>query len=215
MGRLPVAYERASELRQQVPLICLVTSGEGIPPGFIREAASAGVDLIQLRERSLDGRALASLVGAAVAEASGTACRILVNDRIDIALAANASGVHLRADSFAAARVRSVTGPGFVIGRSVHNALEAASVTESGGCDYLIFGTVFPSPSKAPGHPVAGLDQLRDVCRATTLPVIAIGGISEENAADALAAGARGVAAISLFRGRQIAPIVARLRRAV
>lgn len=213
--RITVANERASELGQQVPLICLVTSGEGIPPGLIREAASAGVDLVQLRERSLDGRALVSLACAAVEEASGTSCRIVVNNRLDIALAANASGVHLRASSFAAARVRRITRPGFLIGRSVHDAAEAASVTESGGCDYLIFGTVFPSTSKPPGHKVAGLDRLRDVCRATTLPVIAIGGISLENAANALAAGACGVAAIGLFRGRQLAPVVAQLRRAV
>lgn len=209
---MTVANERVSDASQQVPLICLVTSGAGVPPGVIREAASAGVDLVQLRERSLGGRALASLASAAVEEASGTSCRIVVNDRIDIALAANASGVHLRANSVAAARVRRITHPEFLIGRSVHDASEAASVTESGGCDYLIFGTVFPSTSKPSGHKVAGLAQLRDVCRATTLPVIAIGGISLENAADALAAGARGVAAIGLFRGRPIAPIVSRLR---
>jgi len=202
-------------ITSQLPIICLVTSGEGIPPGRIHEAALAGVDLVQLREPSLDGRALSSLTRAAVEEARGTSCRVVVNDRVDVALAVNASGVHLRANSLAAARVRRVSGPGFLIGRSVHDAAEAASVTESGGCDYLIFGTVFPSASKPPGHRAAGLDRLRDVCVATTLPVIAIGGIDTENAADALAAGARGVAAIQLFRTGPIAPIVARLRRPV
>jgi thiamine-phosphate diphosphorylase len=202
-------------ITSQLPIICLVTSGDGIPPGRIREAALAGVDLVQLREPSLDGRALSSLTRAAVEEARRTSCRVVVNDRVDVALAVNASGVHLRANSLAAARVRRVTGPDFLIGRSVHDAAEAASVTESGGCDYLIFGTVFPSASKPPGHRAAGLDRLRDVCVATTLPVIAIGGIDTENAADALAAGARGVAAIQLFRTGPIAPIVARLRRPV
>ena len=196
----------------QGPIICLVTSGQGITPDRLREAASAGVDLIQLREPSLDGRALALLARAAVEEASGTACRIVVNDRVDIALVANASGVHLRSNSMAAVRVRRVTRPGFLIGRSVHDASEATRVTESGGCDYLIFGTVFPSASKPPGHQAAGLDRLREVCRATTLPVIAIGGITTENAADALVAGARGVAAIQLFRTGPLAPLVARLR---
>jgi thiamine-phosphate diphosphorylase len=197
------------------PIICLVTSGEGIPPGLVREAASAGVDLVQIRERSLDGKTLAALARAAVDDADGTSCRIVVNDRVDIALAADASGVHLRGDSFAAARIRRVTRPGFLIGRSVHEAAEARSVTAAGGCDYLIFGTVFPSRSKPAGQVAAGLDQLREVCSATTLPVIAIGGISTENAAEALRAGARGVAAINLFRGAPIAPIVSRLRRAV
>lgn len=197
------------------PIICLVTSGEGIRPGLVREAACAGVDLVQIRERSLGGRALAALTRAAIDETSGTSCRIVVNDRLDVALAAHASGVHLRADSFAAPRVRRVTGPGFLIGRSVHDPVEAARVTETGGCDYLIFGTVFPSTSKPSGHQAAGLDQLREVCRATTVPVIAIGGISTENAAEVRAAGARGVAAIQLFRNGPIGPIVSRLRRSV
>lgn len=199
----------------QFPIICLVTSGQGIAPGLVCEAAEAGVDLLQIRERSLNGGSLTALARRAVDDAGRTSCRIVVNDRVDIALATNASGVHLRADSFAAARVRRVTPAGFVIGRSVHDPTEAAEITEGGGCDYLIFGTVFPSVSKRPGHQAAGLDQLREVCRATTLPVIAIGGISLENAGAALAAGARGVAAMSLFRGGPIAPIVSRLRRAV
>ena len=196
----------------QVPVICLVTSGQGSAPSFIREAASAGVDLVQLREPLLDGRALLSLARAAVEETSGTSCHIVVNDRLDVALAGGTSGVHLRANSFAADRVRRVTRPGFLIGRSVHGVSEAVSVTESGGCDYLIFGTVFPSASKPAGHQAAGLDRLQAVCRATPLPVIAIGGITIANAPDALAAGARGVAAIQLFRTGPIAPLVARLR---
>jgi len=142
-----------------------------------------------------------SFVRQAIDEADHTSCRVLVNDRFDIAIAANAAGVHLRGNSFSVARTRRVAPENFLIGRSVHDAAEAAAVTREGGCDYLIFGTVFQSRNKPSGHPVAGLDGLREVCRATRLPVIAVGGISLENAGQAIAAGAKGVAGIDLFRG--------------
>ena len=182
------------------PVICLITGGEGAVPGLVREAVSAGIDLVQIREPQLEGEALASFARQAVSEAARTSCRVLVNDRLDIAIAAEAAGVHLRGDSFPAARVRSVAPAGFLIGRSVHTPAEAAVITDQGGCDYLIFGTVFQSRNKPPGHPVAGVAGLRDVCRSTSLPVIAVGGISVENTAEVAAAGAKGIAAISLFR---------------
>ena len=198
----------------QFPVICLITSGEGGVPGLVREAASAGVDVVQIREPQLQSGALLSYARQAVGEAGHTPCRVLVNDRLDIAIAATAAGVHLRGDSFPAARVRSLALAGFVIGRSVHSAAEAAAVTDQGGCDYLIFGTVFRSRSKPTGHPVAGLAVLREVCRATALPVIAVGGISLGNVAEVVAAGAKGVAAISLFRdGAPISSTVSRLRQ--
>jgi len=182
------------------PIICLITGGQGEVAGLVREAASAGVDLVQIREPQLQGGALVSFVRQAVGEASHTDCQVLVNDRFDVAIAANAAGVHLRSDSFPATRVRSLAGPGFLIGRSVHSPAEAVAVTQQGGCDYLIFGTVFQSRNKPAGHPVAGLDALRKVCQSTTLPVIGIGGVSLENIADVVAAGATGIAGISLFR---------------
>jgi thiamine-phosphate pyrophosphorylase len=201
-------------LNVQFPVICLITGGEGEVPGLIREAASAGVDVVQVREPQLQDRALLSYARRAVGEAAHTSCRVLVNDRFDIAIAAAAAGVHLRGDSVPAVRVRSVVPAGFVIGRSVHSPAEAAEVTAQGGYDYLIFGTVFQSRSKPPSHPVAGLAVLREVCRATALPVIAVGGISFGNVAEVVAAGAKGVAAISLFRdGEPISLTVSRLRQ--
>ncbi|HEU4935216.1 MAG TPA: thiamine phosphate synthase [Vicinamibacterales bacterium] len=198
----------------QFPVICLITGGEGGVPGLVREAASAGVDVVQIREPQLQGGALLSYARQAVGESGHTSCRVLINDRLDIAIAATAAGVHLRGDSFPAVRVRSLAPAGFVIGRSVHSAAEAAAVTKQGGCDYLIFGTVFRSRSKAAGHPVAGLAVLREVCRATALPVIAVGGISLGNVAEVVAAGAKGVAAISLFReGEPLSSTVSRLRQ--
>jgi thiamine-phosphate diphosphorylase len=199
------------------PIICLVTAGRGREQpllDLIAEAAHAGVDLIQIRERRLDDRALVNLTRRAVEATRGTRSRIVVNDRVDVALAAGAPGVHLRGDSFAAARIRTLAPPGFLIGRSVHDRAEAAAVEAGGGCDYLLFGTVFPSTSKRPTDPISGPGALRDVCATVGIPVLAIGGISIENVSRVAASGAAGIAAISLFeRGDPIAATVSMLRR--
>ncbi len=186
------------------PVLCLVTPGTSSPDlQAIREAARAGVDLIQIRERSLDDRSLLALVRATIDAAAGSGARVLVNDRLDVALAAGAAGVHLRGDSMAAADVRRLAPAGFIVGRSVHGVREAEDVERGGGCDYLVFGTVFESASKPAGHAVAGVDALGRVCAAVSLPVLAIGGVTLANAAQVAAAGARGVAAIGLFAGPQ------------
>ena len=199
------------------PLICLVTGDRGCGPQtleLVAASARAGVEWIQIRERRLDDRALAALTRRAVGLVRNSASRIIVNDRLDIALAAGASGVHLRGSSFAAGRVRAVAPEGFLIGRSVHTLAEATAVEAGGGCDYLLFGTVFPSSSKPSHHAVAGLDALRAVCRAVRLPVLAIGGISEATVRPAMEAGASGIAGISMFETTgSIVTAVARLRR--
>ncbi len=191
--------------------------GSGGPSALvdrIRDAARAGVDLIQIRERDLDARALLQLTTDARRAVEGTAARIVVNDWLDVALAGGAAGVHLRGDSFAAADARRLAGESFLIGRSVHSEDEAAQVEADGGCDYLLFGTVFPSSGKPAGHPVAGMDALGRVCARVALPVLAIGGINEDNAAAAFDAGAAGVAGIDLFAAGNLAARVARLRSA-
>src|ERR1043165_9117762 len=180
-----------------------MVTGGGTPQSvssLIREAAFAGVDLVQIRERSLDDRALLALTRDAVEHTRTTGCRVIVNDRVDIAVAAGAAGVHLRGDSFSGTRVRQIAPEGFLIVRSVHDVEQATAAAEE-GCDYLIFGTVFLSRSKPAGHPVAGLDALRRGVSAVPIPVIAIGGISAQNTRQVLAAGAAGVAGIDLFRG--------------
>jgi len=164
----------------------------------VRAAARAGVHLVQVRERDLDGAALTRLVSACVDAVRGTRTRIVVNDRLDVALAADAHGVHLRGDSFAASRVRAAAPPRFLIGRSVHSVEDAVAATERGALDYLIFGTVFGSSSK-PGREPAGLAGLAAVAATTPLPVLGIGGITVERIAGVMAAGAAGVAAISMF----------------
>jgi thiamine-phosphate pyrophosphorylase len=186
------------------PIVCLVTDRKTTPRPIlelVHDAAHAGISLIQIRERDLDDRALMALTRAAVEVTAATAARVIVNDRLDIALAARAAGVHLRENSFSVARVRSIVPAGFIVGRSVHSEDTAAAIDEAGGCDYLTFGTVFPSASKAAGHAATGVAGLRRVCERVRLPVLAIGGLSVDNAGEAAAAGAAGLAAIGLFSG--------------
>jgi thiamine-phosphate pyrophosphorylase len=182
------------------PVLCLVTDGTSSPDlNAIREAARAGMDLIQIREPRLDDRSLLKIVRAAIDAVAGTGARVLVNDRLDVALAAGAAGVHLRGNSFDAADARRLAPGEFLIGRSVHSVAEAVHAEQGGGCDYLVFGTVFPSATKPAGHPAAGVEALERVCAAVTLPVLAIGGATVANTPRIAASGASGIAAISLF----------------
>jgi thiamine-phosphate pyrophosphorylase len=162
-------------------------------------AARAGVNVIQVRERQLSDRDLGAFVRDLTREVHPFATRVLVNDRTDIALAAGADGVHLKSHAPSAPDVRSIVPADFLIGRSVHSEDEAEAAAAAGGCDYLLFGTVYPSASKPADHPVAGIETLAAVCRRVTLPVLAIGGITAERASAVAGAGAAGIAAISLF----------------
>jgi thiamine-phosphate pyrophosphorylase len=215
------------------PLLCLVTHGERLALRLENEevadaivaqaadAARAGVDLVQVRELDVEAGALVALVERVLRAVRGTATRVLVNDRLDVALAAGAHGVHLRGDSYPASRVRAVAPRQFLVGRSVHGAEEAAAVVDEGGADYLVFGTVFHSASKPAGHRPAGLDALaRVVDRAAGTPVLAIGGVTVASMPLVAAAGAAGAAAIGLFlpgepgAPRALAQTVAGLRHA-
>lgn len=164
----------------------------------IAAAARAGVDLVQVRERDLEARDLCRLVARCVEATRGTRTRILVNDRVDVALATGAHGVHLRADSVPASRVRAIVPRGFVIGRSVHSVDEIAQASWDDGADYLLFGTVFATTSK-PGAVPAGREGLTSAAASTTVPVLAIGGISADSVRQLGRTGAAGFAAIGLF----------------
>jgi thiamine-phosphate pyrophosphorylase len=166
---------------------------------FVSGACRAGVDLIQIRERDLDAGELTRLVKQCVAAANGTSTSIVVNDRLDVALSAGAHGVHLRGDSIEAERVRELAPPGFIVGRSVHGVEEAANVKRAGGVDYLLFGTMFPTASKHPSHPLATMTGLAATCALVSIPVLAIGGITAERAEDTVRMGAAGIAAIGFF----------------
>ena len=164
----------------------------------VRAAVAASVDLVQVREPDLPDGALLAVVARCVELARGSKTAILVNDRLDIALAAGAGGVHLRARSVGAPDARRHLPAGFVLGRSVHNVAEAAQVVEAGGLDYLVLGTVFSSHSK-PGVSPCGVGVLGAVARAVDVPVLAIGGVTVDKSVEVFRAGAAGVAAIGLF----------------
>ena len=169
-----------------VPCVYLVTDRRRLTPdartaeaelraleAFLDEALDAGVDAIQIRERDLEAGLIHGLAARLAARAAGRAV-ILVNDRVDIALAAGAGGVHLRADGAATAAVRAIVPAGWTIGRSAHSPEEAGGELSA---DYVLFGTVFPSESK-PGAEGAGLVSLQEAAAACHAPVIAIGGIT-------------------------------------
>lgn len=212
------------------PILCLVTSlvraGHLEPErscdrlvSLIAAAAAAGVSLVQVREPSLEGGALYRLVVRLLRAVEGTSCRVVVNERLDVALAADADGVHLRGDSAPARRVRELA-PGRLVGRSIHTVAEARSAAGDLAVDYLLFGSVFPTTSKPSAHPAAGVAALSDVVRAAgSVPVLAIGGITGDNACDVAAAGAAGIAGIGLFLDagpdpRRLGALVGRLRDA-
>jgi thiamine-phosphate pyrophosphorylase len=194
----------------KTPIICYVTDrkslgeGEGGAGvlGRIRAATAAGVDWVQIREKDLPGRELLGLAREAVA-ARGVA-RVIVNDRVDVALAAGAAGVHLGRESLEARDVvrwcRAGNAPAdFLVGVSCHS-LEEARVAESAGAAYIFFGPIFDTPSKRGMGEPQGIARLAETCRGVAIPVLAIGGVSEENAGDCVRAGAAGIAAIRMFQ---------------
>jgi thiamine-phosphate pyrophosphorylase len=181
----------------------------------IRDAAHAGADWIQIREKDLSGSELFELVRFAVAAARGSHTKILVNDRLDVAVAAEASGVHLGEASLpveAVSQWRRVKGrDDFLIGASCHSLSSALKAGEC-GADYIYFGPVYATPSKAAYGPAQGIARLREVCSDVQIPVIAIGGITVQNAAECIAAGAAGIAAIRMFQQQQdLSTVVSRL----
>jgi thiamine-phosphate diphosphorylase len=164
----------------------------------VAAAAAAGVALVQVRERDMDARDLSRLITRCLDAVSGTRTRILVNDRLDVALTAGAHGVHLRSDSMPASRARSLAPIGFLIGRSVHSLAEAVTACEGGGLDYLLFGTVFATASK-PGQAPAGVNALAEISASVRLPVLGVGGITPQTAAQLEGTGCAGFAAIGWF----------------
>jgi thiamine-phosphate pyrophosphorylase len=160
----------------------------------IASAVDGGVDWVQLRDKSASA---ASVYGQArrVGDAIRSRASLAINDRIDVALAAEADGVHLAGQSLPVDAAVKLAARHLLIGRSVHS-LEEAIVAAEAGADYVTFGHVFPTTSH-PGLPPRGLQQLQTIVQAVDVPVIAIGGISVDNLEDVLATGCAGVAVIS------------------
>jgi len=205
------------------PILCYVTDRRSLPLSTsadshqllldsIASAAAAGVDWIQLREKDYSGRQWATLLKESLqrVKRAGSSTRILVNDRLDVALACGAGGVHLSEnglpvrdacrlrDDFFAARNQSA---GFLVGLSCHS-IGAALGAARAGADYIYFSPIFFTPSKANYGPPQGVERLARICAAVEIPVIAIGGITAENTAHCLHAGAAGIAGIRLFQGQ-------------
>jgi len=194
----------------QRPIIYLITSGattsQTTPNNsefsnilrLVEAAVEARVSLVQLREKTLAVRVLFELVVRAVELTSGSVTRLLVNDRFDIALAGGADGVQLTSRSIPADIVRQTCGDGFLIGVSTHSLDEARMAQDS--ADFVLFGPVFETESKRSFGEPQGVERLQEVTRQLNgFPVIAIGGVSKENAQQCLVAGAAGVAAIGML----------------
>jgi thiamine-phosphate pyrophosphorylase len=199
------------KLDLSTPILYLITRGETAETttaessAFLKilnqvsAAVAAGIDLIQIREKKLSARALFELTERAVELTAGKRTRIIVNDRADIAAGTGAAGVHLTTRSIDAATIRKTFGEDFLIGASTHS-LDEARAARDGGADFAVFGPIFETTSKPEYGPPLGLEALTEAARELApFPLLALGGISVENAHECLRAGASGIAGISLF----------------
>ena len=215
MAKPPERRRSTRGTLERRPLLCYITDRKALPGEdplpIIEQTVAAGIDLIQIRERDLPVRKLLALVEGAVKRAGAGTTRVLVNDHLDVAVAAGAAGVHLPAHGFPVDEVRR-SYPELLIGASTHNPDELRRAAD-GGADFAVFGPVFETPSKKAYGPPLGLGKLAEAARAVNIPLLALGGVTLENAADCLRAGAAGLAAISLFQqSADLEETVTRLR---
>ncbi|MGI8788703.1 MAG: thiamine phosphate synthase [Pyrinomonadaceae bacterium] len=192
------------------PLIYLITDSEAATENFagkktkilelVKAAVETKISLIQIREKNITVRMVFELASEAAQIAKNTDTKILINDRADIALAANADGVHLTSNSLSAQIVRRAFPVNFLIGVSAHT-IEEAENAERRGANFITFSPIFRSPGKGEPH---GISKLAEVCeRLKPFPVLALGGIDETNFRKVLQAGASGFAAIRFLNSEE------------
>lgn len=187
------------------------TLGRPLAP-LVKAALAGGVDAVQVREKELDALALFDLAQELRIICHAGKAKILVNNRVDVALAVDADGVQLAATSYSPRHARKLLGRQKLIGVSIHSLAEARDA-ENEEADYLLFGPVFDTLSKrAYGEP-QGTEKLAQAVKAAALPVFAIGGIKEENLGQVMEAGARGIALISgILQQKEVEEAARRLR---
>jgi thiamine-phosphate pyrophosphorylase len=199
--------------KSKPPLVYLISTGAATDANFaeysarflelVRAAVKAKVSLVQVREKQLSASKVYELTRQTAAVTKNSETVLLVNDRADIALAADADGVHLTANSLPASVIRQNFGTNFIIGVSAHS-LADVQTAQIAGADFAAFSPIFATPNK--GKP-QGLDKLREVCAAVKdFPLIALGGIDETNYKSTLQAGASGIAAIRFLNDAKNLP---------
>lgn len=179
----------------------LITDRHQLPTGTdllatIEQALIGGVRMVQLREKDLTAAELWPIAQQLRALTLRFTAKLFINDRIDLALACGADGVHLGGHSLPVSEVRKLVGPDRMIAVSTHSQADISQAT-SQGADFLTFGPVFHTPSKAAYGPPQGLGQLQQACEQTRLPILALGGLKTEHVSTVLSHGASGIALIS------------------
>lgn len=172
-------------------------------PGFLEkidEALAGGARLIQLREKDLSAKDLLVLAKVIKAKAETYGARLFINERADIALVAGADGVHITGTGYAPFEARKILGVKALIGVSTHSIVEARRAEEE-GADFVTFGPVYFTRSKAAYGEPLGIEKLRETATLVKIPVFALGGITTERVAEAVSNGASGVAVISAVFG--------------
>lgn len=196
-----------------------VVTNEGLSRGLshtqiAERALAGGADVLQLRDKGMEGRALLAHARAIRALTRKAGKLFIVNDRLDVALLSGADGVHLGQEDIALADARALAPNGFLVGVTVHDVREAKEAGK-GRADYVGLSPIFATGSKSDAGDACGLDTLRNVKRAVSIPVVAIGGISLENARSVLEAGADGLAVISAVVSQPDVEAAARALKAV
>ncbi|MBI1865228.1 MAG: thiamine phosphate synthase [Nitrospirae bacterium] len=188
-----------------LPRLCLITDRLAVRKGTLTEAVKAaldgGVRMVQLREKDLHIRDLLALAEEMRDLTRRYGAFLFINDRLDVAICAEADGVHLPQNGLPVGGIRSVVPKGMRVGVSTHSLAEATEA-EADGADFVTFGPVYETPSKAAYGKPAGLPVLKETCRSLRIPVYALGGIKAGNVREVLEAGTHGVVVISAILGQ-------------